>query len=299
MPKILNTMQKIITEITPLNEHDCFYLVDRFKPGFDFPIHKHAELEINFVSNCKGCQRIVGDSIETLDFYDLVVIGPNIEHGWVQNGVVQSSDIREITIQWMPTPSDSNYMDKNELVSIRQLFLNAKNGIAFGQETIKSLLPKFKELIAPQPGFIRFLKLQEIIFYLSLSEDYHKLSTTSFANVIDTSNSRRIKKIKDYICKHYSELLRLEDLSEMVNMTPTAFSRFFKTRTNQTLSDYIIDIRIGHAIRMLVDTTMTSSEICYMCGFNNISNFNRLFRKKKGCSPMEFRENYIKTKIIV
>ena len=292
-------MSKILTEITPLSEYDCFYLVDRLKTGFDYPVHKHGEYEINFVSNCKGCRRIVGDSIEILDYYDLVMISPNIEHGWEQNQIIQEGDMREITIQWIMPESYDSLLKKNQLVSLYKLFDRARRGIAFGQDFIKSILPELEKLTQPQPGFIRFLRLLEIMYLMSVTDDCHILSTSSFANMTDSSNSRRITKIKDYINKNYAESLRLEDLAAKVNMTPTAFSRFFKSRTNQTLSDYIIDIRIGHAIRYLVDTTMTSSEICYTCGFNNISNFNRLFRKKKGCSPIEFRENYIKTKIII
>lgn len=290
---------KIITEITPLSALDCFYLVDRYKTGFDYPIHRHAELEINLVCNCKGCQRVIGDSVETLDYYDLAIIGPELEHGWIQNGIVGSGTMREITIQWSPATINAETLNKNQFASIRKLLQKSSYGVAFGQETIKHLLPRFEEIVSPQPGFMRYLKLLEIIFLMSTSDDCHVLSTSSFASITETVSSRRIKKIKDYICHNYSEPLRLEMLASMVNMTPTSFSRFFKSRTNQTLSDYIIDIRLGHAIRNLVDTTMTSSEICYACGFNNISNFNRLFRKKKGCSPMEFRARYIKTKIIV
>lgn len=292
-------MTKILTEITPLSEYDCFYLVDRYKAAFDYPIHKHDEMEINFVTNCKGCQRIVGDSVETLDNYDLAIVGPKVEHGWMQNNVDTVGDLREITIQWAYPGEIGAFLNKNQLSSLRQLFVDAQSGVAFGQEFIKSVLPVIDKLIEPQPGFMRFLRLLELIFLMSTTTDRHVLSTSSFVNIAENSNSRRIKKVKTYITKNYAEQLRLDDLASMVGMTPTAFSRFFKTRTNQTLSDYIIDIRIGHAIRYLVDTTMTSAEICYMCGFNNISNFNRLFRKKKGCSPMEFRENYIKTKIIV
>ena len=82
-------------------------------------------------------------------------------------------------------------------------------------------------------------------------------------------------------------------------MTPTAFSRFFHLHTHKTVSEYTIDIRLGHATRMLVDSSHSVAEICYACGFNNISNFNRIFKKKKGCSPTVFRENYHKSKIII
>jgi AraC-like DNA-binding protein len=82
-------------------------------------------------------------------------------------------------------------------------------------------------------------------------------------------------------------------------MSPTAFSRFFKLHTGRNLSDYIIDIRIGHSARLLVDTSRSVSEICYESGFNNVSNFNRIFRKKKGCSPKDFRENYKKVKVLI
>lgn len=292
-------MPKIITEITPLSENDSFYLVDRYKTGFDYQIHKHGEVEINFVSNCKGCKRVVGDSVETLDYYDLVMIGSGVEHGWKQNDVVNEGDMREITIQWMKNDADVNFLNKNQFTSLRELFVRAQSGVAFGQDFIKSILPKFDELTAPQPGFMRFLKLLEIMYMMSVSNDWHPLSTSAFANVTDSSESRRVSRIKEYIHKNYSSSLRLEELAAMVSMSPNAFSRFFKKRTGQTLSDYIVRIRLGHAIRLLVDTTMTCSEICYDCGFNNISNFNRLFRKKKGCTPLEFRENYIKNRIII
>ena len=105
--------------------------------------------------------------------------------------------------------------------------------------------------------------------------------------------------MKDFINKHINDDLRLEQLADLVSMTPSAFSRFFKLRTGKNLSEYIVDIRLGHAARRLVDTTDGVSEICWSCGFNNLSNFNRLFRKHKGCTPTEFREKYQKTKIIV
>lgn len=292
-------MSNIITEITPLSENDSFYMVDRHKNRFDYPIHKHNEIEINFVSNCEGCKRIVGDSVETTGYYDLVMVGSNVEHGWDQNDIKQEGVLREITIQWTQTPGDINFLHKTQMAPLRELFSRAQSGIAFGQEIIKTLMPKFEEFVAPQPGFLRFLKLLEILYYMSVTNDCHQLSTTAFAKAPDSSESRRVTKIKNYVNKNYSKPLRLEELAALINMAPTAFSRFFKKRTGQTLSEYILNIRLGHAIRLLVETSMNCSEICYDCGFNNVSNFNRLFRKKKGCTPLEFRANYFKTKIIV
>ena len=108
-----------------------------------------------------------------------------------------------------------------------------------------------------------------------------------------------MQKVKEYIDGHFREEIHLQDLADIVSMTPTAFSRFFKLRTSKNISEYIIDVRLGYAARLLVDSTMAIVEICYRCGFNNISNFNRIFKKKRGCTPTEFRENYQKKHIIV
>ena len=105
--------------------------------------------------------------------------------------------------------------------------------------------------------------------------------------------------VKNTISKNYMDELRLPELASMAGMSPSAFSRFFKLHTGRNISEYIIDLRLGYAARMLVDTAKSISEIGFDCGFNNLSNFNRIFKKKKGCSPSEFRENYHKTRIIV
>ena len=138
-----------------------------------------------------------------------------------------------------------------------------------------------------------------ILYELSKFDDARELSSSTFAKVDVSSESRRVLKVKEYILAHINDNLRLEQLSDLVGMTPTAFSRYFKLRTGKSLSEYIVDIRLGHAARSLVDTTDSISEICWSCGFNTLSNFNRLFRKRKGCTPTEFREKYCKTKVII
>ena len=155
------------------------------------------------------------------------------------------------------------------------------------------------KLASEEQGFYAVMNFLRILYELSLYDNAEVLSSSSFAKIDNFSDSRRVQKIQKYIADHYQEDIRLAEMAEMVGMTPVSFSRFFHLRTGKTLSDYIIDIRLGFATRLLVDSSQTIAEICYDCGFNNLSNFNRMFRKKKGCSPKEFRENYRKKKIVI
>lgn len=291
-------MKKVLTEVIPLSEKDCFYMMDRDKEAFSYPLHKHDEMELNFVENCDGARRIVGDSIEVLGRYDLVLVGSGLEHTWDQYDC-QSHSIHEITIQFPSDLLGEQFLAKNQLSSLRAMFENAKRGIAFELPAIMELYGKLTHITNAQPGFYRVLSLLEILYELSLQTDYHLLASKSFANVKNTPESKRVRRVEEYIDENFKKEIRLKTLSDIAGMTPAAFSRFFRMRTGKTVSDYIIDIRLGHAARLLVDSTVNVAEICYECGFNNISNFNRIFKKKKGCSPTAFRDNYHKSKIVI
>ena len=291
-------MNKVITEITPLSNEDCFYLVDRYKDRFTYPLHKHDEIELNFVQKCAGARRVVGDSIEELGEYDLAIIGSCLEHVWEQ-GDCNTSPIREITLQFSPELFGENFLNKKQLKSVHSMLDNAKYGIAFDMPAIMKVYGMLDEITRLQSGFYRVMKILSILYELSIDSNYHLLSSSSFSHIKVSADSRRVQKVEEYINEHYSADIRLQTLSDLVGMTPTAFSRFFKLRTGKTISEYIIDIRLGIASRKLVDTTMSISEICYDCGFNNVSNFNRIFKRKKGVSPKSFRENYRKHKVII
>lgn len=291
-------MNKIITEITPLSSKDCFYLIDRYKDAFDYPLHRHEEYELNFIENCDGARRIVGDSMEELGRYDLALIGGGLEHMWEQHKC-EGGRIREVTIQFSSDLLGESLLAKNQMKSLELMLERCRSGIAFEVPAIMRIYSRIDEITRIQSGFYRVLKLFEILYELSLEESCHTLASTSFANVKVSSDSRRVHKVEEYINSNYSKEIRLQTLSDLVGMTPAAFSRFFKLRTGRTISDYIIDMRLGYASRLLADSTMSIVEICYECGFNNVSNFNRIFKRKKGCSPKVFRENYRKNKVIV
>ncbi|MDR3367459.1 MAG: AraC family transcriptional regulator [Prevotellaceae bacterium] len=288
-----------IREVTPLSKEDCFYIADRQKTEFTYPIHSHSEFELNFIAHAPGVKRIVGDSIEVIGDYDLVLItGEDLEHVWEQHECC-SPHIREITIQFSSELFFASFMRKKQFDTIRKMLEKAQKGLAFPMEAVMKTY-KLLDGLSGKQGFYAVLDFLSILYELSLfGGDARTLASSSFAKISVHADSRRVQKVQEYISAHYEEEIRLNDLADLVKMTPVAFSRFFKLRTGEGLMDYIIALRLGHAARMLVDSTMSISEICYSCGFNNISNFNRLFKKRKNCSPKEFRENYWKKKIVV
>lgn len=290
---------RVIHEITPLMGKDALYIADRRKKEFTYPIHNHEVYELNFVEHAAGVRRIVGDSNEVIGDYDLVLItSPDLEHVWEQN-TCDNDDIREVTVQFYLDLSEDSFLSRNPFYSMRKMLLEARKGLAFSIEDIMRVYYLIDTLSSIEDGFYAVTQFLTILHELSKSKHPRPLATSSYAKVEVESDSRRVLKVKNFIAKNYMDEIRLSTLAEIAGMSPSAFSRFFKLHTGRNLSDYIIEQRLGYASRLLVDTTDSIAEISYKSGFNNLSNFNRIFKKRKGCSPSEFRENYHKTRIIV
>ena len=291
--------RRIIHEITPLMGKGVLYIADRHKKEFTYPIHNHSVYELNFVENAKGVRRIVGDSQEVIGDYDLCLItSPDLEHVWEQNEC-HSGDIREITVQFDFSMSDETLFGRNPYASITRMMQEAKKGLSFPLQAIMKVYGMLDTLSSVKDGFYAVQQFLTILYELSRCENARTLASSSYAKVTVEDDSRRILKVKNFISKNYMDELRLPELASLAGMSSSAFSRFFKLHTGRNISEYIIDLRLGYAARMLVDTAKSISEIGFDCGFNNLSNFNRIFKKKKGCSPSEFRESYHKTRIIV
>ena len=270
--------RRIIHEITPLMGKDVLYIADRHKKEFTYPIHNHEVFELNFVEHAAGVRRIVGDSNEIIGEYE---------------------DIREVTVQFDLGMSEDSLFGRNPFISVRKMMNEARKGISFPLSAIMKVYKEIDTLSSIQDGFYAVMQFMTILYELSKCEGIRTLASTSYAKVAVQDDSRRILKVKNFIAQNYMDELRLNQLADIAGMSPSAFSRFFKLHTGRNLSDYIIDIRLGYAARLLVDTSRSVSEISFDCGFNNLSNFNRIFKRKKSCSPTEFRENYHKTRIIV
>jgi AraC-like DNA-binding protein len=288
----------LLREITPLTQSDCFTLFSRVKSEFDFPLHYHEEFELNFIQNAKNARRVIGDHIEDIDELELVLVGSNLQHAWFTHHC-KSNEIREITIQFHKDLFDEKLLRRNQLSFIRTMLEKSLRGILFSKETTQQLAPRIIELNQKQ-GFDSVLELMSILHDLSISRNMRILSDASFNNTEQyTYNSRRIEKTLEYMNHNFDKPITLNEVARLANMSDAAFSRFFKQRTGNTFIDSLTEIRLGHASRMLIDTTQSIAEVAYHCGFNNISNFNRIFKKKKSCTPKDFRESFSGTRIFI
>lgn len=291
-------MSETLSEIVPLSPKDTFLIVERRKKEFTYPLHHHKEFELNFVQNGSGVRRVVGDSIEEIGDYDLVLIGSeNLDHVWEQ-GNCTSPDIREITIQFSSDLFNEGQMERSQFNGIRSMLKKAEHGLKFPMEAIMKVYSILDTLSAQKDGFYQYLAMMQLLYELSFFKA-ESLSSSTFPHSSRKNESKRISKVREYINAHYNEELTLGQLSGMAGMSPSSFSRYFKMRTGETISNYIAGTRLGAAARALIDSTQSISEICYSSGFNNLSNFNRMFKAKRGMSPREFRSLYKKQRIII
>jgi len=278
-------MNRIVREITPVSDDDFFVLLNHYNAKFDFPVHYHPEYELNLVLNSKG-KRIIGDSIQYYENKDLVLTGPNTPHAWAGDEEYKNAHV--MTLQFHSDFLSDRTLNRRIALPIRDLLIKARRGVLFSPETVELMNGRLEKLSNTQ-GFDSLLEFLSILYDLSISRNQEILASASYVGHIDPSRSKRIEKVTNYIQESLHNEIRIKEVAEMVNMSETAFSHFFKKQTQRTFTDYLTDIRIGYAARLLMDSEQTISEICFESGFNNVSNFNRTFKKKRGVTPSDFR----------
>ena len=282
-------MNKFLREITPLTKGDSFLVFDRVKDNFDFPIHYHPEFELNFIKNAKGVRRVIGDHMEEIDDIELVLVGPNLYHGWEMN-TCKSKKIHEITIQFHNDLFDEALLSRRIMQSIKEMFNRSIHGILFSKKVALELEERIGKL-SKTDGIDYFLEIVSILHDLANSRNQRLLSTYT-VDVDKFEDDDKMKLVYEFVQKNFSEKITLEDVSEVATMSAVSFNRFIKKRTGKTFVNYINDIRIGYAARWLVEKDMSVSEVAFKSGFNNIANFNRSFKAIKNCTPSQYREDF-------
>lgn len=288
--------KKFYREIPPLSSGDSFLVFDRVKDDFDFPVHYHPEFEINFIQNGSGVKRVVGDNIEDIDAIELVLVGPNLYHGWELNKC-KNDKIHEITIQFHNDLFDESLLSRKIMSPIKDMFQRSIHGILFSKKTAEELAPRIVK-ISKLDGMDYFLEITSILYDLANSRNQRLLSTYTVDH--DTFEEYdKMKLIYDFVQNNFAEKITLEDVSKVACMSSISFGRFIKKRTGKTFVNYINDIRIGYAARWLVEKDLSISEIAFKSGFNNIANFNRSFKAFKKRTPSQYREDFSGLKRII
>jgi AraC-like DNA-binding protein len=283
-------MKHIEREITPINSHDFYFIQNHFHAEFDYPIHYHPEYEINLVFNTFG-ERIIGDSIKPYKDLDLVLVGSNTLHAWTSE--CHHNNARVITIQFARDFLEKRTLDYEVMQPIKRLLENSQYGIVYNGDQLKLLKRKIINLnnVSGFTGFINFLNLLHEMATLHYE---FLISTPASENPDEVHNHSRILKACDFIQKNYKKKISVEEVASLINMAPSAFSHFFKKRTYRSFTDYVIDLRISNVCRLLLDTDLSISQISEINGFNNVSNFNKIFKLRKNLTPKDFRKIRLK-----
>lgn len=292
----------ILTEVPPISKQDSFVVFERRKSNFNFPVHIHGEYELNYIIGARGARRIVGDHVGEIGDREMVLItGSNLEHAWTDGNLAPGAEIYEVTIQFSPELfQGGGLIDRKQFAPIKKMLQDAQHGVAFSQNTILQCEAGIHQLINSTDNFNSILLFLSLLNQLAHDRAYTVLSHSHFSKLEDTYDSRRVRTVMEYLNNNYQRPVRLGEMAALVNMSEPSFSRFIKRRTGFNFIDCLNNIRISAASRLLIDEPAnTIAEIAFKCGFNNLSNFNRIFKKRKGYTPHDFREYYDKKKIII
>lgn len=292
-------MKYILREITPRANNRLFITTHYPDNPMDFPIHFHEDFELCLTLNVQG-KRIVGNMEEHFDQKDLVLISPNVLHCYKRSEAYLDVCCDVFIVQFSKDLPDLKFIGTEELSPIKKLLDRASTGIRFSRQTIDRLQERIFRLSHTDPSdFAGVLLFLEILYELAVSPDQVILSTSAGKRCCDASqsHSRRINKIIRFAELNYSNHITLEEVGRLVGMSPSSVSRFFRKRTQQKFWDYLNNLRVDRVAQLMIETDKSISEICYECGFNNISNFNRVFRERMQTTPSEYRRKVKATMI--
>jgi len=253
-------------------------------PYFEFKWHYHPEYELTLITKGSG-KRLVGDSYESFTEGDLVLLGSGLPHTWMSEP--QAGSTSAVVIQFSESLI-SSFTRHIEFAAVKQMLANAAIGLYYPQQHCRGLVKLLKTL-PDMPGAQRMLLLAEVLQRLTECKN-QALSSPFFASPKGKENEDRINRVCGYIQNHASEHITLQHVASLVHLTPSAFCKFFKRVTGKTFSDYVNDIRTGHACRLLTETDLPVGEIAVASGFESLTYFNRVFLKKKGVTPVVFRK---------
>jgi AraC-like DNA-binding protein len=274
-------------EKVPIIENELFVFQTVEDYSIDYPYHYHHEYEIIFISHASG-SRFIGDKIGGFENYDLAFLGPNLPHKWKFEKT--SAKSRIIVIKFKDALVNNPLFKVSGTEKINQFFSNAQYGlICKDSKTILEFKPVLDRLVS-QTGIRAALSLIELCYDFSLCDKWKKETTITYNLQLSTQNFKIIDEVYNFILSNFTESLSLEEVARKFNYSKSGFFQFFRKHTGQNFSAFLLHLRISEACKLMVQTHLNVNEICYKCGFNNLSYFNRKFKQINGCSPSEYKK---------
>jgi len=277
-------------EVAP---EQSFAVRQQVNPLFYNQWHYHEELELTYVQEGAGI-RFVGDSIQNFQAGDLILLGSNLPHFWRGENQTAANDPTEcqaMVVQFTANFWGDTFLDLPELTIIRDLFRKARRGIHIKGETRQQVAAQMQAMVGTK-GLDRLTALLHILQLIALSPEISFLSSDGFNIPLNDQDTRRIARIHAFTLANFSQKIKLEEVAATVHLSPNAFCRYFKTHTRKTYSQFLLEIRIGHACKLLMEDRLSIGQICLESGFANFSNFNRYFKAITNLTPQAYARMY-------
>lgn len=253
-------------------------------------IHSHKNFELNYITSGTG-RRIVGDNISGFESGDLVLLGPNLPHCWEVLDREKDQDPTCIVTHFSENIINSDFFKMPELDKVVDILKQANRGIRFkvkNDREIRQILEEMSEC----EGLEYYIGLLRVFNYLIKIEERDKLSNPIDQSSVFSKNIEKINKVYEYVFQNIQEGIKLEEASAVLNMAPSSFCRFFKKKTNLTFMEYVKNVRVGIAAKLLAETDKQITHICFESGYNNLANFNHYFKASMGKTPSDYRKNF-------
>jgi AraC-like DNA-binding protein len=280
-------MRVIRTEIALLH-NSRFSIIDRDEDTFNPAFHSHPELELVLIKEGHG-RRIIGNRIDPFEKGDMVFIGSNLPHIWLNDDNSSGHRARSVVVHFRKEIFSQEFYELKESRELARFFNLASRGIQITGATRDKVSRKLDILVTLR-GFRRILLLLEVLYILATSPDCRCIADDTYNPEDKEEVTDRLSNIYKYVHNNFHKDISLKDIASITGLTPQSFCRWFKRRTNKHFFDYLNEVRIFNACEMLIGSDAPVGEIAYHCGYNTISNFNKLFKESTGLTPGQFRE---------
>ena len=278
----------------PVKLQNSFSIRHDVKPNFETIWHYHPELELHYIVKGSGV-RFIGDAISNFSDGEMILLGENLPHTWrCREDYFDNNpdlNVEAVVMHFLPGCLGSYFLQLPETYLMTKLFEKAKAGLVIEGET-KMKMAELMFKILDATDIERIILLLMILNTLAQTTDYSTITTVQAFYQSNESDVARLNNICTYTLTNYKKAITLTEIAAISNLSVTSFCRYFKLMTKKTYYNFLLEIRISHACHELVEGKLPTEVICLECGFNNISNFYRLFKKVTGITPLDYKRKY-------